>query len=182
MKKYILNKSFNLWFTGLPSSGKTTTALELKKIFDNSNFQLVHLDGDVVRKGLSSDLMFSKEDREENIRRIMHVSEIIVSSGIPVLTTFISPHTEVRQNARELIPNYIEVYVSTPLNECINRDVKGLYKKAQAGEIKNMTGLDSVYEAPEEAEIILETVTNSVEDNMEILLNYLIEGGYISNV
>ena len=175
-----VEKSFNLWFTGLPSSGKTTTAKALHDVLLKEGIVTVHLDGDVVRDGLNQDLGFSEEDRKENNRRIIHVGEIIVSAGVPVLTTFISPYRETRAMAREVIPNFIEVYVATTLEECEKRDVKGLYAKARAGEIKGMTGIDDPYEAPENPEITLETQDVELQENVDKLLAYLKENGYLS--
>lgn len=174
-----LNKSFNLWFTGLPSSGKTTTGIALREELKKHGITAVLLDGDVVRKGLTSDLGFSKEDREENNRRIIHVGEILVSAGVPVITTFISPYKSARDFARETIPNFIEVYVDTSIDECIKRDVKGLYAKAQSGEIKNMTGIDDPYEAPENPELVLGTKDRTVEENVERLIEYLREEKFV---
>lgn len=175
-----LEKAFCMWFTGLPCSGKTTTAVALKAEFEKQGIKLVHLDGDVVRKGLNSDLGLSPEDRDENNRRIIHVSEIVVKSNVPVFNSFIAPYKAIRDTAKEVIPNYIEVFVDTPIEECIKRDVKGLYAKAKAGEIKGMTGIDAPYEAPEDPEVVLETVDHTIEENVEILIDYLKEEGYLS--
>jgi adenylylsulfate kinase len=180
MKNIRLNKAFNLWFTGLPSSGKSTTAeavaLELKKY----NINTIILDGDILRKGLNSDLGFSKEDREENNRRTIHVSEIIVKSGIPVLTAFISPYSATRRYAKEIIPNFIEVYVDTSIDECIKRDVKGLYAKAKAGEIKNMTGIDDEYQIPLNPDLVLDTINNNLSKNIDKIIKYLVSHKYLN--
>jgi adenylyl-sulfate kinase len=173
-----LNKAFCVWLTGLPSSGKTTTALALAEQFKKAGVPVVHLDGDIVRKGLNSDLGLSEADREENNRRVIHVAEIIVKSGIPVISSFISPYLRTRQFARETIPNYIEVFVNTPVEICIERDVKGLYKKALAGEIKEMTGVDSPYEKPEDHELELTTTDEKVEDNIQRIIKYLEDNQY----
>lgn len=180
--KYKVKKSFNLWLTGFPCSGKTTTAVALKEMFDEMQIPIVHLDGDVVRKGLCSDLGFGKEDREENNRRIIHISEIIVSSGIPVITTFISPYKTTREFARTVIPNFILVFIDTPLEVCMQRDVKGMYKKAQAGEIKNFTGVDDIYEKPEDPELVIPTEGHTVEENLEMIIKYLLENDYLEEI
>ncbi len=178
-----LNKPFCLWLTGLPSAGKTTTARAVKTALKEQGINIIHLDGDVVRKGLNEDLKFSAEDRAENLRRITHVSEIIVSAGVPVITSFISPYKAARDRAREIIPNFIEVHVSTPLNICKERDVKGLYEKAARGEIQNMTGTgedkDSRYEAPENPEITLQTSEINIEDNVGRIIDYLEDADFI---
>ncbi|KXK25833.1 MAG: putative adenylyl-sulfate kinase [candidate division WS6 bacterium OLB20] len=168
-----------MWFTGLPSSGKTTTAAALRQRLYDEGVTVIHLDGDVVRKGLNSDLGLSEKDREENNRRIIHVSEIVVSGGVPVLSSFISPFKKTRDFAKEIIPNYIEVYVSTPVEVCMERDVKGLYAKAKKGEITGMTGLDAPYEVPESPEIVLETTEHSLKDNIDSIVRYLTENDYL---
>ena len=168
-----LKKVFCIWFTGLPSSGKTTTALELLTYLKRKGIQAVHLDGDIVRKGLNSDLGLSEADREENNRRVIHVAEIVVKSGIPVISSFISPYKRTRKFARQTIPGYIEVFVDTPLEVCIERDVKGLYAKALKGEIKDMTGLDSPYEKPVDPELKFDTVKSGLKENVAKINQYL---------
>ena len=179
MKKLRLNKAFNLWFTGLPSSGKTTTAIALKKYLQERGIKVVLLDGDEIRKGLSLDLGFSAKDREENNRRIIYITELLVKQGVPVLTTFISPYRKTRRMARKVIPNFIEVFIDTPLEECIRRDVKGLYAKAKRGEIKKMTGIDDDYERPEHAEITITTVSSGIADNIALIINNLQVSAFI---
>jgi len=178
--QYKLVNPFNLWFTGLPSSGKTTAGLVISEALGMHGVRAVVLDGDIVRKGLSADLGFSTEDREENNRRIIYVSEIIVKAGIPVITTFISPFLKTRKLAREVIPGFVEVFVDTPIEECIRRDVKGLYAKAKRGEIKGMTGLDGVYEHPANPDITLKTVDVSPEGNVERVKKYLFEEQFLA--
>ena len=168
-----LKQSFCIWFTGLPSSGKTTTALALLDHLRGKGLLPVHLDGDLVRKGLSADLGLSEKDREENNRRVIHVSDIIVRNGVPVISSFISPYRSTRKFARETIPTYIEVFVDTPIAVCIARDVKGLYAKALKGEIKGMTGIDSPYEKPVKPEIVLDSVNSGLEKNIDKIVGYL---------
>lgn len=176
------HKPFALWFTGLSGSGKSTLANEVEYIL-NKEYR-VHtylLDGDNIRKGLNKDLGFSQEDREENIRRISEVVKLFVDAGLVVLTAFISPYRKDRDFARSLLEDgeFIEIYVKAPLEVCEERDPKGLYKKARAGEIKNFTGIDDPYEEPINPEIVVETDKLSVEESVEKILNYLEEKGYI---
>ncbi|QDY42836.1 adenylyl-sulfate kinase [Candidatus Pantoea soli] len=147
-----------LWFTGLSGSGKSTVAGALEQALHRLGVSTYLLDGDNVRHGLCRDLGFSDADRKENIRRVGEVAKLMVDAGLVVLTAFISPHRAERQMVRDLLEEgqFIEVFVDTPLAVCEARDPKGLYKKARAGELRNFTGIDSVYEAPEAAEIQLE--------------------------
>ncbi|KTR97276.1 adenylyl-sulfate kinase [Pantoea dispersa] len=147
-----------LWFTGLSGSGKSTVAGALEQALHRLGVSTYLLDGDNVRHGLCRDLGFSDEDRKENIRRVGEVAKLMVDAGLVVLTAFISPHRAERQMVRDLLGNgqFIEVFVDTPLAVCEARDPKGLYKKARAGELRNFTGIDSVYEAPDAPEIQLD--------------------------
>lgn len=164
-------KPKTLWFTGLSGSGKTTIAKELNEQLDRSYI----VDGDVMREGLCSNLGFSLEDRKENIRRIAEVCKIVNSLGYHTIVPVISPTREIRQHAREIIgTSFIEVYVSTSLEECERRDVKGLYKKARQGEIENFTGLSSPYEKPENPDIVLNTEDICVEDSVKEILSYFL--------
>jgi len=153
------------WFTGLPCSGKTTIAdwvvEELKR---HSTPTVVRLDGDVVRKGLCKDLVFSKEDRRTNLERIGHVCKLLNDNNIIVLATFVSPYKEIRQWLRDTIGNerFVEVFCKCSVEECIRRDVKGMYAKALKGEIKNFTGVSDPFEEPENPEIVLDTQLNTV--------------------
>ena len=161
-----------IWFTGLSASGKSTIANALDLELNKRGLRTYILDGDNVRMGLNKDLGFSPESRKENIRRISEVAKLFADSGTIVMTAFISPYREDRKSAREVIgSDYVEVFVNTPVEECINRDPKGLYKKAIAGEIKGFTGIDSPYEEPLNPEINLKNL--SIEKSVEILINYL---------
>ena len=163
-----------LWFTGLSGSGKSTVAGALEEALHQQGVSTYLLDGDNVRHGLCSDLGFSDEDRKENIRRVGEVASLMADAGLVVLTAFISPHRAERQMVRERVgqDRFIEVFVDTPLAVCEARDPKGLYKKARAGGLRNFTGIDAVYEAPESPEIHLEgqqLVTNLVSQLLDLL-------------
>lgn len=161
-----------LWFTGLSGSGKSTLANALEKALCAAGKHTMLLDGDNIRMGLNKDLGFTEEDRIENIRRIAEVSKLMNEGGLIVLTAFISPYRSDRQNAKAIIgeDNFIEIYVSTPLEECEKRDVKGLYKKAREGEIPNFTGISSPYEAPENADVVIDTSRYSMEEAVATIL------------
>jgi adenylyl-sulfate kinase len=161
------------WFTGLSGSGKSTLANALEKKFHQLGYKTMLLDGDNIRTGLCKDLGFSAEDRKENIRRISEVSKILLDSGTIVLTAFISPFKEDREEARQIIgEDFIEVFVDAPLSVCESRDPKGLYKKARLGQIPNFTGIDSPYESPESPEITVETEALTISKCVEALLGY----------
>jgi len=164
-----------LWFTGLSGSGKSTIANALDVALHERGYHTFLLDGDNVRHGLCSDLGFSDEDRVENIRRIGEVSKLFADSGLIVLSAFISPFVSDRRMVRKLFPagEFIEVFMDTPLDTCEDRDPKGLYKKARAGEIKRFTGIDSPYEAPPHPEVRLDTSTMSVDECVEALIQHL---------
>lgn len=180
--KILNHKSPVIWLTGLSGSGKSTIANYLESHLFNLGIKTYVLDGDNVRMGLNKNLGFSEEDRKENIRRISEVAKLFSDSGTLVITAFISPFIEDRQKAREIIgEDFIEVYVKTDIDVCEERDPKGLYKKARAGEIKNFTGIDSPYEAPENPEIILETQKLSVDECSMILYKYLLGKEIILN-
>jgi len=172
-----------IWFTGLSASGKSTIAVELeRKLFDmGSNVRI--LDGDNVRHGLNKDLGFSKEDREENIRRIAEVSKLFRATGMICINAFISPFQKDRDIARDLIDegHFFEVFVNASIEECIRRDPKGIYKKALTGEIKNFTGISSPYEAPAFPELVIDTEKNSVEECVDLLINFLKEKEILRN-
>jgi len=170
-------KPYILWFTGLSASGKSTLANALEIELHKKGFKTYLLDGDNLRTGLNSDLGFSVKDREENIRRVAHLSQILLDAGIIVITAFISPFKKDREFARSLVSEdeFIEIFVDTPLEVCEKRDPKGLYKKARAGEIKDFTGIDSLYEKPTKAEIILKDET--IENRIKKILEYLEKKG-----
>ena len=174
-----LNKPFCLWFTGLPCSGKTTLAEKIQKNFKENNVSIELFDGDEIRKELSRDLGFSKQDRKLNNERIIYVAKVLVRNGVPTLVAFVSPFNEIRTLARGRIKNYILVYVDTSLEECKKRDVKGMYKKALAGEIKDFTGIDSPFEEPEDYEIRVNTDKESVDESVEKIMKYLMDHEYV---
>jgi adenylylsulfate kinase len=176
------HQSVVLWFTGLSGSGKSTLAHALEeKLFQKGHRTFV-LDGDNVRHGLNSNLDFSEKGRTENIRRISEVSKLMLESGLIVMTAFISPINKDRSKARQLISNddFIEIYCKASLETCESRDVKGLYKRARAGEIKNYTGIDSPYESPENPELIIDTDNHSLGESVSIILNFLELNGIIN--
>ncbi len=176
------HKSFVLWFTGLSGSGKSTLAHALEEKLFNIGCRTFVLDGDNVRHGLNSNLDFSEAGRAENIRRISEVSKLMMEAGQIVMTAFISPFREDRTIARNLIPNgsFIEVYCKASLEVCESRDVKGLYKLAREGNIKNYTGIDSPYEAPESPELIIDTEKETLDNSVSKILNYLAENKFIN--
>lgn len=168
-------KPVTLWFTGLSGSGKSALANEIEKRLNISGRYTMLLDGDNIRMGLNKNLGFEPEDRIENIRRIAEVAKLMNDAGLIVLTSFISPFQSDRQNARRIIgnENFIEIYVSTPIEECERRDAKGLYRKAREGKIPNFTGISSPYEEPEHAEVVVDTSRQSLEEAAEFVLNYV---------
>jgi adenylylsulfate kinase len=161
------DKYFTLWLTGLPCSGKTTIAEELEKKLKKEGFPVAHLDGDDVRRGLNSDLGFSKEDRHENLRRIGYVSELFNQKGNYVIASFVSPLEEYRALLKDTISDFKLVYVNTPLEECVKRDVKGMYAKALRGEMKGFTGIDAPFEEPKDAGLIVYTKEESLQESVE---------------
>ena len=174
-----MQRGFTVWFTGLPCSGKTTIADGLAEVLRNKGLRVERLDGDIVRKELTSDLGFSKEDRDENIKRVTFVSKLLTRNGVAVLASFVSPYRRRRDISREEIGDFIEVYVRCPIEVCMERDIKGMYKKALSGEISNFTGVDDVYEEPLNPEIIVDTDKDSVSDSVQKIMDKIRELGYI---
>ena len=169
------HQSIVIWFTGLSGSGKSTLAHVLEEKLFKQGCNTYVLDGDNVRHGLSSNLDFSDNDRKENIRRIGEVSKLMLEAGIIVMTAFISPFREDRSQVRKLMPkgDFIEIYCKASLEVCEGRDVKGLYKRARAGEIKNYTGIDSPYEIPKNPELIIDTDKESLEESVFKIFSFL---------
>lgn len=170
------DKGFTLWFTGLSGAGKTTISEIVARELRARGSKLEILDGDVVRENLSKGLGFSKEDRDTNIRRIAFVADLLSRNGTPVITAAISPYREIRREARDLMgERFIEVYIEASVDVCAERDVKGLYAKAFAGEIKEFTGVSDPYEAPENPEVTLKTAEEEPEESAGRLISYLEE-------
>ncbi len=169
---------FVLWFTGLSGSGKSSVADKVSEKLKKSNQHIERLDGDVVRQTLTKDLGFSKEDRDENIKRIGFVASMLSKNGVGVLASFISPYKQQRDNLRQETTNFMEVYCKCPLEVCEKRDTKGLYAKARSGEIKNFTGVSDPYQEPENPEIVLDTSSNN-DDNIEKCADQVIQ--YLQN-
>jgi len=174
-----MEKGFILWFTGLSGSGKTTLTKALEPELKARGCKVEILDGDVVRTNLSKGLGFSQEDRNTNIRRMGFVAHLLSRNGVATMTAAISPYRAIRDEIRAMEPNFVEVYVTAPLEVCEGRDVKGLYAKARAGEIKGFTGIDDPYEEPVNPEIICYTERESVEESVKKVLTKLEQLGYI---
>ena len=174
-------KGLVIWLTGLPRSGKSTIAIELESVLFSNGYLAYVLDGDNIRHGLNKDLGFSPTDRTENIRRIGEVAKLFSDTNIITITAFISPHRADRDMVRSLHKEgeFVEVYVKCPLFICETRDMRGIYKKARAGEIPEFTGISAPYEEPVNPEIILDTSTLSVEESVRVILSYLKEREYI---
>ena len=169
------HKPLLIWFTGLSGSGKSTIANHFEQELYKANIKTYTLDGDNVRKGLNGDLSFSPEDRTENIRRIGEVANLMIDAGLVVLAAFVSPYKKDRDNIRNIVKdvNFVEIYVKASLEACEKRDVKGLYKKARAGEIKNMTGISAPYEAPEHPDMTIDTEVETVEGAVARIIEYV---------
>jgi len=173
-----MKKGVVVWFTGLPCSGKTTIAREVKELLEKNGYDVELLDGDTVRDYIRNK-DFSKEGRNKHLRYIAFMARLLARRGVIVLCSFVSPYRENRDFARSICDNFIEVYVNTPLNVCIERDVKGMYKKAMAGEIKGFTGIDDPYEEPENPEIVIDTTKESVEESAGRVISKLKEEGFV---
>ena len=169
------HNSFLMWFTGLSGSGKSTIANLVELELHKKGIKTYVLDGDNIRKGINKDLTFAPEDRTENIRRIAEIANLMVEAGNVVLAAFVSPYKKDRENVKNILKNsnFVEIYVNTSVEECEKRDVKGLYKKARAGEIKNMTGISAPYEAPEQPDIEIKTEEVSVKEAVNKIINHI---------
>jgi adenylylsulfate kinase len=174
-----MEQGFCIWLTGLSGAGKTTIAQEVLKRLKKSRHIEV-MDGDEIRRGLSSDLGFSKEDRNEHNKRVIFCAKLLARNGVIVIVALISPYRETRAYAKEQIQNTFEVFVKAPLDVCIERDPKGLYKKAMAGEIKQFTGIDDPYEEPLKADVVVETDKENVKESVDKILAVIHKRGLLS--
>ncbi len=172
-------QGFTVWFSGLPSSGKTTLARMLEQALKQRGYKVEVLDGDIVRQYFSKGLGFSREDRIENLRRIAYVAHLLSRNGVVAITAAVSPYQEARDRAREMNERFVEVYVKCPVEVCIERDVKGLYKKALKGEIQNFTGISDPFEEPVNPEVICETDKETPEESLQKILKTLENLGFI---
>lgn len=175
-EELLKQKSVMVWFTGLSGSGKSTIAIALERELHQRGLLCRILDGDNIRSGINNNLGFSPEDRVENIRRIAEVSKLFIDSGVITIAAFISPNNDLREMAASIIgaDNFLEIYVSTPIEECERRDVKGLYAKARKGQIKDFTGVSAPFEAPEHPALRLDTSVLSVEESVHRLLDLIL--------
>ena len=182
-EKMLKQKGVLIWFTGLSASGKSTIAYTLEHALVQRGHLAYVLDGDNIRHGLNKNLGFSPEDRTENIRRIGEVAKLFTDAGLFVFTSFISPYRADRDLVRAIhdAGRFVEVHVSASVETCESRDVKGLYKKARAGEIKEFTGISAPYEAPEKAELVIETGGETVDQSVDTLVRYLESKGYLGS-
>ena len=171
-------KGFTMWFTGLSGAGKTVIAKQVERELLERGLKVERLDGDIVRQSLTRDLGFSKADRDQNIERVTFVAKLLTRNNVAVLCSFISPYRARRAKSRGEIGEFIEVYVEASVETCAERDVKGLYAKAFAGEIANFTGVSDPYEPPENAEIVCHTAVETVEESVKKVMDYLDRGGY----
>ena len=169
------HKAYLLWFTGLSGSGKSTLANMVEFALHNQGLSTYVLDGDNIRQGINKDLSFAPKDRTENIRRIAEISNLMLDAGVIILAAFVSPYAKDRQEVQKIvgIDNFIEIFINTSLEECERRDVKGLYKKARSGEIKNMTGISAPYEAPDNPDLEVVTDGNPVEESVEKIIEFI---------
>lgn len=172
IREYLASISPTFWFIGLPCSGKSTLAEELKEYLSDKNQRVFHIDGDVLRSGLNQDLDFSDKDRKENLRRAAYLAKLFNEMGHSVMCSFITPTNQVRKMIKEIVPNLTFIYVKCSLETCVKRDVKGMYEKAKQGKIKNFTGINAPFEEPESAEVV---VVDSENFSIEECLNKIIE-------
>ncbi|MDX2271298.1 MAG: adenylyl-sulfate kinase [Cyanobacteriota bacterium] len=173
------HKGVTIWFTGLSGAGKTTVSRHVEKVLRTMGSRIEVLDGDVVRQNLTKDLGFSQADRNENIRRIGFVAHLLTRNQVIVIVSAISPYREARDQARQLIGDFVEVYVNAPLSVCEARDVKGLYRKARLGEIPNFTGISDPYEPPLHPEVICNTDQETIEESSQKVIDKLKALGYL---
>ncbi|NEO86108.1 MAG: adenylyl-sulfate kinase [Spirulina sp. SIO3F2] len=173
------HRGVTLWFTGLSGAGKTTISAVVAQKLRDAGCKLEVLDGDVVRTNLTKGLGFSKEDRDTNVRRIGFVANLLTRNGVIVIVSAISPYRAIRDELKEQIGDFVEVFVNAPVEECERRDVKGLYKKARSGEIKNFTGISDPYEPPLTPEIECRTDLEELDESVEKVMSYIKEKGYI---
>jgi len=182
-ERLLKQKGCTLWLTGLPSSGKSTTAFTLEHKLIHRGFASYVLDGDNIRHGLNKNLGFSADDREENIRRIGEVARLFADAGLITLTSFISPYRKDRDQARKIHDDsglkFIEIFVDTPIDLCEQRDPKGLYQKARRGELKGFTGVDDPYEQPLHPELVLKSQTATPAELADLIYNYLIDHDFL---
>lgn len=178
------HRSALIWFTGLPASGKSTIANELEYMLHAKQIRTFVLDGDNIRHGLNKGLGFSEEDRRENLRRVGEVSKLFVHAGVLTMAAFVSPYRYDRQAIRSLLDEgeFIEVYLKCDLSVCETRDPKGLYKKARKGEIPNFTGISDPYEPPENPELVIETDKLTIEESLQVILEYMNETSLLHNI
>jgi adenylyl-sulfate kinase len=176
----VANKGFTVWFTGLSGAGKSTLAEALQPALRERGHNVEILDGDIVRTNLSKGLGFSKEDRDTNILRIGFVAHLLARNGVAVITAAISPYRDIRDQNRNLIGDFVEVYARCSIEELTRRDVKGLYEKALRGEIQNFTGISDPYEEPLHAEVVVDTEQETMEESLAKILAYLEQKGYVA--
>ena len=170
---------FVLWMTGLSGAGKTTLAVALEEVLKARGMRIERLDGDTVREGLTKDLGFSKEDRDKNIERVTFVAKLLSRNNVGVVASFISPYTAMREHVKKETTNFIETYIDAPLEVVEGRDVKGWYAKARAGLVKNFTGIDDPFEAPETPDLHVRTDQGTLEECLAQIVAYLESRGFI---
>jgi adenylylsulfate kinase len=177
MKKH---QGYTIWFTGLPCCGKTTIANQVAVLLKKKGYLVEQLDGDIIRQNFSSDLSFSKKDRDENIKRATFLAKMLSRNNVVVLASFVSPYRKERRKARKEIKNFVEVFVRCPVKICMKRDVKGMYKKALEGKIQHFTGVDDPYEEPEHPELIVDTDIESLDESVEKVIKKIQELGFLT--
>jgi adenylylsulfate kinase len=180
---YIITQGFTVWLTGLSGAGKSTIANALREHLSAGGLlNLALLDADELRASLCKDLGFTREDREANIRRIGFLSKVLTHHGVPNIVAIISPYRQIRREVQNIINSFLEVYVNCPLEECEQRDVKGLYAKARRGEIKMFTGIDDPYEPPETPEVTVYTERETVQESLQKIINALLAHNYLKKI